>query len=495
MSGHAGVHAGGRVAGGAPATRLSVNGRPVEVRAPGGRHLLDVLRVDLGLTGTKEGCGEGECGACAVILDGRAVNACLVPLCQAAGREVLTVEGLAVDGRLDALQSAMLAAGGVQCGICTPGLLVTARAFLDARASGQPVTDAGIREAIAGNLCRCTGYVRVVDAIRLAADGRTSPMAAPAATRDGPGPGWVPVGGVDTTIAGATTDTAEGGAALDADPDAVSPSTLDDALALLAAGGLRPLAGGTDVLVERMARTATDAGYLDLSRLPDLRGIDLEDGALVLGAATTFGELRRSPLVADVAPVLATMAAHVGAAQVQERATIGGNIATASPAGDSLPVLLALDAAIVVLGPRGERTVPAASFFPAYRRTALAPDELIISVRVPRVDGRTAVFRKVARRRAQAISVVSIAVAWQVDEGRWHDVRVALGAVAPTPIRTRATERVLEGGTPGEALAGRAADALAGEIAPIDDVRSTAAYRRAGAGRILHRIVVDAARR
>ncbi|MFL5768520.1 MAG: (2Fe-2S)-binding protein [Chloroflexota bacterium] len=155
------------------AYRFLVNGEPTEVDAPGMRRLLDVLREDLGLTGTKEGCGEGECGACTVLLDDAVVDACLVPICQVDGSLVRTVEGLAAGAErgasLDALQQAFLEAGGAQCGICTPGMLMSARAYLDA---GGAADDASIREAIAGNLCRCTGYTKIVEAIAIAAGAR-----------------------------------------------------------------------------------------------------------------------------------------------------------------------------------------------------------------------------------------------------------------------------------------------------------------------------------
>ena len=422
-----------------PLHRFTVNGRPVEIAAPGGRRLLDVLRLDLGLTGSKEGCGEGECGACSVLLDGEVVDSCLVPVCQVEGRHVRTVEGLVTGGRLDPLQAAFVESGGVQCGICTPGMLMAGRAFLDSRASGmlpaqpipedEPAADAAIREAISGNLCRCTGYGRIVDAIRMAAEGRAPTMAAPAVVPD--------------------AATNEGRRLLDLDdPGADTPRTLADASALLAEGGRRPLAGGTDALVERAAGVGTVGRYLDLSALAELRGISVEDGALVLGASTTYAELRRSPLVAEHAPVLAAMAAEVGAAQIQNRGTLGGNLATASPAGDSLPVLLALDAEIVVGGAHGERSIPAAAFFPAYRRTALAAGELILRIVVPIRPDRIVAFRKVGTRRAQAISVVVLAVSWRQVDGAWHDVRVALGSVAATPIRARTTEATLEGAAP-----------------------------------------------
>jgi carbon-monoxide dehydrogenase small subunit len=150
--------------------RFTVNGEPVELRAPGMRRLLDALREDLGLTGTKEGCGEGECGACSVLLDGAVVDACLVPLCQVEGSRVETVEGLARDDRLNELQAAFLETGGAQCGICTPGMLMAGEAFL---ATGADPSEDAIREAIAGNLCRCTGYTKIIEAIALAAERRS----------------------------------------------------------------------------------------------------------------------------------------------------------------------------------------------------------------------------------------------------------------------------------------------------------------------------------
>jgi len=148
---------------------FTVNGAPVEVEVTGMRRLLDVLREDLGLTGTKEGCGEGECGACSVLLDGDVVDACLVPVAQVAGHQVRTVEAFARDGRLSTLQAAFLETGGAQCGICTPGMLVAGEAFL---ASGAEPTEEAIRTAIAGNLCRCTGYTKIIEAIALAATRR-----------------------------------------------------------------------------------------------------------------------------------------------------------------------------------------------------------------------------------------------------------------------------------------------------------------------------------
>ena len=286
------------------------------------------------------------------------------------------------------------------------------------------------------------------------------------------------------------------------EPPVDSPRTLAEAYLLLAASPHpRPLAGATDVLVEMRGDAWTPpARYLDLWRLADLRGITVEEGDLVIGALTTYAELRRAPLVSDLAPGLGEVAATIGAAQIQNRGTIGGNIANASPAGDMLPVLLALDAEIVAGSAGGERVIPVRSFFTGYRRTALAPDELILRIRIPIVPGREMRFRKVGTRRAQATSKVALALAWRPGDGppdgsgepSWHDVRVALASVAPVPIRARATEAVLEGARPTPEIAAFAAETLARELHPIDDVRSTAEYRRTVAARVLHRLLRDA---
>ena len=280
-----------------------------------------------------------------------------------------------------------------------------------------------------------------------------------------------------------------------AEPPIEVPTRLSDAYALLAAGTLVPIAGGTDIMV----RITGEIGplperMLDLSRLDELEGISLEDGALVLGARTTYAEIRRSALCREHAPALVEAAATIGAAQIQNRGTLGGNIANASPAGDTLPVLLAMDAGIEVGSHRGERLVPAGAFFPAYRQTALAADELVLRVRIQIVAGRETRFRKVGTRRAQAISKVVMAVSWRSHgpAAGWSDVRVALGSVAATPIRAAAAEAALEGARPTPETADAAAEALAAELQPIDDVRSTAEYRRTVAARVLHRLIRDA---
>lgn len=280
------------------------------------------------------------------------------------------------------------------------------------------------------------------------------------------------------------------------EPPSASPRTLGDALDLLAQGGgaWRPLAGGTDLMVQIAGEIGDPPEkVLDIWALDELRGISVEEGALVIGALTTYAEIRQSAVVAEVLPALAGAAATIGAAQIQNRGTIGGNVVNASPAGDTLPLLLATDAVMVLGSTRGERNVAAGEFWPSYRTTARADDELLLRLRIPLIAGREVRFRKVGTRRAQAISKVVMALAWRIETGSaaWRDVRLAVGSVAATTIRVPAAEAALEGAAPTRETAAAAADALAGAITPIDDVRSTADYRRAVAARVLHRLVRD----
>jgi len=274
------------------------------------------------------------------------------------------------------------------------------------------------------------------------------------------------------------------------EPPVVRPATLTEAFELMAGGSYRPLAGGTDLMVQLEADVVEPpAAVLDLWRLDELRGVGYDGYDVAIGALTTWTELRHSAVIRARLPALSEAAATIGAAQIQNRGTIGGNICNASPAGDSLPVLLAVDATFDVGSTAGQRSIPAREFWTGYRQTALQPDELLLRVRFPVERGRRTRFRKVGGRAAQAISKVVMALSYRDDGSAWTEVRLALGSVAPTPIRAGRTEAVLEGAAPREAVADEAAAVLAEEITPIDDVRSTAAYRRSVSGRILHRLL------
>jgi len=436
---------------------LSVNRKAVRRKVRTDQRLLDLLREDLRLTGAKEGCGKGECGACTVLVDGQAVDSCLMMAYQADGTSVETIEGLASGptAALHPLQDSFIEKGGVQCGICIPGMILAAKALVDEKPA---VTADEVRQALAGNLCRCTGYTKIVSAVARAA---TSPRL--------PRPRRLLVAA--------------------SAPRYFRPRSLEDALEILAqrAGEVRPLAGGTDVLVRAKDGLLDRGALFDLTAVPEIKGIQEQDGHLWIGAAATHAEMLRSPLVARDVPALPAACAVIGGPQIRNRGTLGGNLANASPAADTVPALYVADAVVEIASVSGRRDVPITEFFVGPRQSVLAPDELILGVRVPRREGARGVFLRLGQRQAQAISKVSVAVAMSFRDGRPDWVRVALGAVAPTVVRAPETEKALMGG--GWDALQRAKAAVRQEVRPIDDLRSTAAYRREMAAVLLERAV------
>ena len=305
--------------------RFTVNGVGRRVRVAPMARLLDVLREECGLTGTKEGCGEGECGACTVLVDGAAVDACLVPVAHAAGTHVTTIEGAGRRRAGRALQRSFERHGAAQCGICTPGMIVAA----------MPIPRGS---ATAGD-CRGAGRQPVpVHRLRQHLPRRRGGRAAAARPPAGRVPGRLPVAARRSRLTLAR------------------PRRLRDALRLLAGEPLTPIAGCTDVYVGLQFGAVDATAFLDLWGLDELRGICAAGGGVRLGALTTYTEIRASRLVQARVPMLAAAAAEIGGAQIQNRGTLGGNLANASPAGDTLPVLLAADASLVLQSATGERT-------------------------------------------------------------------------------------------------------------------------------------------
>lgn len=276
-----------------------------------------------------------------------------------------------------------------------------------------------------------------------------------------------------------------------------SARSLEEAYTALASRepGLRVLAGGTDFMVQLNAGVGIEriGRVLDIRRVAELRGIRREDGALVVGALTTYTELIASADVRAMLPALAAVSGEIGAWAIQNRGTLGGNVCNASPAGDTLPILLASDAVFHLGGPRGERTIAAEQFFVGYRKTALAADELLLRIAIPLGRGEV-VYRKVGTRRAQSISKTILALrARRADDGP-TGVRIAAGCVAEIPLRCRKAEAALEGRPISPPAIRDACAALQQDIRPIDDVRSDAEYRRRASAAVLARLVESLAR-
>jgi xanthine dehydrogenase small subunit len=439
-----------------------LNGRTVKTEGfPVHSTLLDYLRGS-GLTGSKEGCAEGECGACAVLLvspngEGsryRAVNSCLVFLPTLAGQEVYTVEGLARDGRLSEPQRAIAEGGGSQCGYCTPGFAVSLFAEYYRPGRSGPCDP----HAMGGNLCRCTGYRPLRDAALSLGEAPSDTFRERLAH---PAHSLAPfsAAGVDARFE--------------------RPVSLADCIALLQANpAARITAGATDLAVEVNLRGQRWPMLVSLEAVPELNTFSETADSIEIGAGLTLAEIeaRWTSAPAAVRNWFALFASPL----IRNRATLGGNLATASPVGDSAPLLLALDAAVRTAGPGGERVIPLCNFFTGYRQTALQPGELILSLRVPKPLPAHLAFYKAAKRTMDDISTVAAAFALDVNRsGRITRARAAYGGVAATPVLIADFAKSLAGRKWNSAAVHLATQVVADALTPLSDHRGSAAYRLA----------------
>ena len=461
---------------------VTVNGRAVPL-ADAGPHTtaLDWLR-GLGLTGAKEGCAEGECGACAVLVARpgtdtptawTALNACLLPAAALDGQEVVTAEGLGTPDDLHPVQAELADRGGSQCGFCTPGFVcsMAAEFYRPGRTAGQATAERGTNgfdlHAVGGNLCRCTGYRPIRDAaFALGAPDGADPLVARCST--------APPAVRTTRIVGAAGEF-------------VRPADLAETLSLLAS---RPdatvVAGSTDWGVAVNLLGARAPLTVAVEHLPELRGLQADDTAVEVGAALSLTEVETG--LAGRVPLLAELLPQFASRLIRNRATIGGNLGTGSPIGDLAPALLALDASVVLVSERGERELPLSGYFTGYRTSVRAADELVRAVRIPLPLAATTSFQKVAKRRYDDISSVAVAFALDVVDGVVRRAGIGLGGVAAVPLRARATEQALVGRPWEQEAVERAAVVLSSEGSPLDDHRASAAYRAAMLGQALRRL-------
>jgi xanthine dehydrogenase small subunit len=453
-----------------------LNGTPMRVAGePPTRTLLDWLRDTRHLTGTKEGCNEGDCGACTVMVTDasgvRALNACILFLPQLHGKAVRTVEGIAApDGRLHPVQQAMIDHHGSQCGFCTPGFVVSmAVAHLQGRTDHDDV--------LAGNLCRCTGYAPIIRAAE--------------AAEAAPKPDWMP-----ETAPGFSFDQISSGGSpqdggADSPPAPVLPQTTDELARWYAANpGATLIAGATDVglWVTKDLRDLTPVAFL--SGIAELRQIDRQGDDLRIGAGVTISDLLAA--ITPLHPDFAELLRRYASVQVRNAATIGGNIANGSPIGDGPPALIALGARLHLRHGEVRREMPLEDFFLEYRKQDRRPGELVEAVTIPAKAPALRCY-KLSKRFDQDISAVCGCFNVTVTDGVVSAARIAFGGMAGVPKRAAAVESALIG----KALTLDTARALkplfAQDFTPLSDMRASAAYRLETAANMLVRYAADLA--
>lgn len=432
-----------------------LNGETVQVEAEPTRTLLDWLREDAGLCGTKEGCNEGDCGACTVMVtdgDGaKALNACILFLPQLHGKAVRTVEGISgPDGTLHPVQQAMIEKHGLQCGFCTPG-------FIAAMATAHLARRTDHDDVLAGNLCRCTGYAPIVRAAEAAADA--------------PAPDWM-------------TDEPP-----QVDDRAYAPATLDELARWYWENPEATLiAGATDVglWVTKQLRDLPKVAFLN--RCAELRAITQTDDAIHFGAAVTMTEVLDR--VRELHPSYAEMIRRYGSDQVRNAATIGGNIANGSPIGDNPPALIAMGATLHLRHGDKTRDMPVEDFFIAYGKQDRAPGELVTGASLPKHAPALRCY-KISKRFDQDISAVCGCFNIIVQSGTVTQARIAFGGMAGTPHRARTVEGALVNQPWTQDTITAAADHFTNDYTPMSDMRASAAYRLQIAQNLLHRYFAE----
>jgi xanthine dehydrogenase small subunit len=469
-------------------TQFILNNRDVVTSEPAGMLVLDYLRRREHLVGTKEGCKEGDCGACVVLvgeLTGtkvkyKPVTSCLMPLGELHGKHLVTIEGLNM-AQLTPVQQAIVDEGGSQCGFCTPGIVVSLTGYLMNAAAA--ITDEGIKYALGGNLCRCTGYgsLKRAGSILIQQFGNGSAFANRVKSKDVV---------AELIRAQAIPEYFKSiPARLKKIPKNPILGGVRGGILLLGGvrggipllGGVRGgliIAGGTDLYVQR-GDVIPDTRVNVLNLHPEMKGIAVKNGKVKLGALTTFEEFADHPSIIKIIPGIKEYM-HLNASwQIRNRATLGGNIVNASPIGDMTALLLALESTLVLKNGRKRRTVPMKSFFKGYKILDKKPNEILTEIIFPRPKAGAKIhFEKVSKRKTLDIASVNSAIKVRAPKGVIAEVELSMGGVAPVPLFMKNTCAFLKGKPVTRPTISDAIQVAMKEISPISDIRGAAEYKR-----------------
>ena len=401
--------------------RFVLNGIKSTYSGSHSARLLDVLRGELGLTGTKCGCKEGECGACAVIINGKLINSCLVAMGSLNGAVVLTIEGYSKTPRFAALDKAYASESAVQCGFCIPGMLMASESIL---ASNPNPTEDEIRTGISGNICRCTGYNSIVRAIAIAAEAADA------------GDSRIESTPIDKNC----SDEADRSIA-----SGFAPLTLKEALALRKDLAIIPYSGGTDIMV---SGACTESNYFFINNVKEMRQISSDENYIRFGAAYSFTETLENPLTPAI---LKEACSQIAAPAIRNAGTLGGNIANGSAKADTALIFMVTDSLLRLSSADSERLLPIREFYLGGGKTTLKPDELIVEILMPKFGIYEYYYKKVGARNALAIARTSFAGILDVEDGVIRKTAVAFGAVKDVIICLPEIDSMLIGKTIEEA--------------------------------------------
>jgi xanthine dehydrogenase small subunit len=452
-------------------------------KLPADTTVLSYLRDHLDRSGTKEGCASGDCGACTVVLgqlhEGelryRAINACITPLGNLHGHQLITVENLQQQDKLHPVQQALVDCHGSQCGFCTPGFVMSMFAHRKTHTTAQREQ---ILESLGGNLCRCTGYRPILDAaVKMYEPAPVDQFAAAEQA---------------TTTALQHIASEHNTASLGKGQQTYySPESLQELAQLLAnQPQARLVAGGTDLCLEITQNLQTMQTLIYTGRVPELQALAETNTHIQIGAAVSFSDAR--PLLCRQWPQLGELLERLGSLQIRNQGTLGGNIGNASPIGDIPPVLIALNASLQLRLGEQTRQVAVADYYLGYRKTVLQPGEFIERIDIPKAAARE-FFRayKISKRLEDDISAVCGAFRLQIKEGRVIDAGIAFGGMAETPRRASHCEQALRGQPWNEATIAAAMTALETDYQPISDFRASADYRMTCARNLLQRLYLS----